>query len=163
MEKNELFLKTVFCCMACDGDIADEEVDVIKNVIASDDTFKGLDIKTLLDKWVKEINANGKLFLKNYLNEVPETELTEEEQLRVIDLALKTIEADNIIKYSEVKFFKKIRFRLPVSDDAILKKYPDKEDMEDYLLPDIMVKDDPTLAEVHFDNIILDNNSIKAN
>ena len=33
MELNELFLRTAFACMACDGDIAQEEVDLIKNLI----------------------------------------------------------------------------------------------------------------------------------
>lgn len=30
MTKEELYLKTVFCCIACDGDIATEEVDWLK-------------------------------------------------------------------------------------------------------------------------------------
>ena len=30
MEINELYLKTAFCCMACDGDIASEELALIK-------------------------------------------------------------------------------------------------------------------------------------
>ena len=28
MTKEELYLKTIFCCIACDGDVATEEVDV---------------------------------------------------------------------------------------------------------------------------------------
>ena len=155
MEKNELFFKTVFCCMSCDGDIAPEEVELIRNVSKTDDTFKGLDVQTLLDKWVKEINNKGKLFLKTYLNELSATELSKDEQLKIVDLAIKVIEADNIIKYSEVSFFKKIRSSLSVSDEAILKIHPDKED---FLLPDIMIKDDPIWAgDLHFDNIILNN------
>lgn len=31
MEINELYLKTAFCCMACDGDIADEEVQYVRD------------------------------------------------------------------------------------------------------------------------------------
>lgn len=154
MEKNELFFKTVFCCMSCDGDIAHEEVELVKDVSKTDDAFKGLDVQTLLDKWVKEINDKGMLFLKTYLNELSATELSEDEQLKIVDLAIKMIEADNIIKYSEVSFFKKIRFRLSISDEAILKIHPDKED---FLLPDIMVKEDPIWEGVHFDNIILNN------
>ena len=29
MKTNELYLKTAFCCMACDGDIATEEIELI--------------------------------------------------------------------------------------------------------------------------------------
>lgn len=28
MTKEELYLKTIFCCIACDGDIATEEVGI---------------------------------------------------------------------------------------------------------------------------------------
>lgn len=41
---------------------------------------------------------------------------------------------DNQIEYSEISFCKKIRKNLSISDEAILKELPDKED---YLLPDI--------------------------
>ncbi len=32
MKTNELYLKTLFCCCACDGEIAQEEVDMIKEL-----------------------------------------------------------------------------------------------------------------------------------
>lgn len=32
MKVNELYLKTAFCCMACDGDIALEELELIKKL-----------------------------------------------------------------------------------------------------------------------------------
>ena len=93
-----------------------------------------------MNKWIEEINSKGASFLRSYLSDLAESELTDEEQLDIIDLAIKAIEADNRIEYSEVKFFKKIRFRLPIKDDAILAVHPDKED---FLLPDIRVMDDP--------------------
>ena len=30
MTKEELYLKTIFCCIACDGNIATEEVDMVE-------------------------------------------------------------------------------------------------------------------------------------
>lgn len=140
MTTNELYLKTVFCCIACDGDIAPEEVDLVRNLSTSNDAFKDLDVEKLLNNWIDEINSNGTAFLSAYLSEVADSKLNEEEQLEIINLAILAIEADNRIEYSEVKFFKKIRFRLPIKDDAILAVHPDKED---FLLPDIRVMDDP--------------------
>ena len=61
--------------------------------------------------------------LKEYLNDIAEANLSDEEQVTLLGLAIKMIEADNQILYSEVKFFKKIRNRLPVSDGTILDKY----------------------------------------
>lgn len=153
MTKQELYLKTIFSCMVCDGDIATEEVDLVRQRTANDDDFKGLDVQPLLDKWIEEINSNGAAFLKNYLNELKEQDLSTDEQLKVIDLAIQTIETDNRIEYSEVKFFKKIRFRLSASDEEILNYHSDKEE---WLLPDIMVAEDPVWENIQFSEIKLE-------
>lgn len=138
METNELYLKTLFCCSACDGDIAPEEVNLVKNLSQNEKFFEKLNVEEVLNVYITEINKQGKLFLKNYLNEVNDTNLSEDEQLKIIQLAVHMIEADNQILYSEVKFFKKLRNRLPVDDETILKNYPE---FEDYLLPDINSED----------------------
>lgn len=43
--KQELYLKTMFCCMACDGEIATEEVDLIRNEVAHESLLEGLDVE----------------------------------------------------------------------------------------------------------------------
>ena len=109
-------------------------------------------MEVTLKKYVDSINENGVSFLNQYLSEVAEDELTKEEQMCLVDLAFKTIEADNRIEYSEVKFFKKIRVRLSLTDEEILAKYPDKED---FLLPDLNVAADPEWNNVTFAEITL--------
>lgn len=126
--------------MACDGDIAPEEVELVRQLCASNAVFEGLDIEQLLNEWISTLNTQGADFLADYLRELTNAPLTEEEQLQVVDLAFKTIEADHEVRYAEVKFFKKIRSRLAVLDEAILKLHPDKED---FLLPDINVLEAP--------------------
>lgn len=147
MTKEELYLKTVFCCIACDGDIATEEVDLVKDLCAKDNIFCNMDSEILLNSWIAEINERGGLFLQSYLEEIKSVELNVKEQLLLVSLAIKAIEADNRIEYSEVKFFKKIRSRLTISDEAILAEHPDKED---FLLPDINITELP-----QWDNNIL--------
>lgn len=140
MTKEELYLKTVFCCIACDGDIATEEVDMVKDLCAKDNIFCSVDSEKLFSSWITEINERGGLFLQSYLEEIKSVELNVKEQLLLVSLAIKAIEADNRIEYSEVKFFKKIRSRLTISDEAILAEHPDKED---FLLPDINITELP--------------------
>ena len=152
MTKQELYLKTIFCCMACDGDIADKEVVMIKDLSSKTSLLDGFGIETLLNTYISDINSKGVSFLKKYLSELSDAELTKEEELLIVDLAIKTIEADDIIEYSEVKFFKKIRLRLSLSDEEILNQHPDKED---FLLPDITVVDDPIFDNIKFDNIVI--------
>lgn len=152
MSTNELLLKTVFCCMACDGDIAEEEIELVRRLSSAEPQFASIDAQSLINSWIEAINKQGQTFLKEYLQELKRSELSADEQMQIVDLAFKTIEADNKIEYSEVKFFKKIRLRLSIDDDVILAKYPDKED---FLLPDIIEADEPVWKNISFENINL--------
>lgn len=135
----ELFLKTVFSCMACDGDIAKEEVTLVKQLVENSDVFEGIDVENLLNVYINQINENSKVFLNEFLNELKEANLTKDQELVLVDLAFKIIESDNVIEYSEIKFFKKIRAKLSITDAEILELYPDKEE---FLQPDIYVAEE---------------------
>lgn len=150
MKTHQIYLKTIFCCMACDGDIAQEEIELVLKLSAQHPEFKGLDVKQAINGYVEEINASGAQFLKTYLKELAGLVLSDEEQLRLVNFALQTIYADNRIEYAEVKFFKKIRACLSLSDEQILAQHPDAED---FLLPDIHVAEDPEWDNTIFEKI----------
>jgi len=147
MEINELYLKTAFCCMACDGDIAPEEVEKIKEL----PQFKEMDVQQLLLNYLSQLKAEGNVFLKKYLDEVKMASLTEDEECELANIAIQTIEVDKSVEYNEVAFFKKIRKRLNASDEKLLTAIPENPDVidqispEDYLLPDITNEDDLSL------------------
>lgn len=147
MEINELYLKTAFCCMACDGDIAPEEVEKIKEL----PQFKEMDIQQLLSNYLSQLKVEGNVFLKKYLDEVKMASLTEDEECELANIAIQTIEVDKSVEYNEVAFFKKIRKRLNASDEKLLTAIPENPDVidqispEDYLLPDITNEDDLSL------------------
>ena len=150
MKIQNLKLKTIFCCMSCDGDIAAEEIEMVKEMTSETFMFEGMDTENLLNAYISDINKSGESFLRGYLKELSETKLSVDDQLDIIDLAIKTIEADSKIEYSEIKFFKRIRSRLLVSDEQILARHPDKVE---FLLPDINVTDFFEWDNIHFDNI----------
>ena len=151
MEFNELLLRTAFACMSCDGDIAPEEVDLIKQTDKEQHLFGDVDINVELDKLVNEINLKGKGFLKQYLNSLAEQTLSEEEELKVADVAVRMIRADNIIQYSELKFFKVLRSNFKVvSDKTLLEKVENID--ESYLAQDIRA-DYLKIYEDYFNNI----------
>lgn len=135
MDKELFFLKTILCCSACDGEIAPEEIAVLKSIATNIDIFKTIDVERELNQMIESLNEKGAEFLMEYVDSIREMNLSEEEQLLVVKLAIDIIEADNEILYSEVKFFKRIRRNLSISDELILSKFSDKED---YLLPDII-------------------------
>ena len=151
METNELYLKTAFCCIACDGDIAKEEIELLKSLAAQEKLFKNLDIQETINGYISSINKHGKNFLERYLEDVKDAKLDDLSSLQLIKIAIDVIEADNQIEYSEISFFKRIRKQLSISDETILEQMPDKED---YLLPDIET-DDAFDWNFAFDNIQL--------
>ncbi len=146
--------------MACDGDIANEELLLIKKVAQDSTRFGDLDIESKLNKYVEEINSQGKVFLNTYIKNVSEAKLDEQQELNLAEIAIKMIEADNRIEYSEISFFKRIRLKLKVQDEKLLdlfkeetlfEKFPEVKP-EDFLLPDISVPEE-IWTEVKFDEI----------
>jgi uncharacterized tellurite resistance protein B-like protein len=135
MTFNKLLLKTAFSCMACDGKIDKKEIDLIKSLHHEKDFFGDIDLNNELDFLLQEINKDSELFLRNYFKELSSTFLSEQEELKLIKIAIETIKADNNIEYSEIKFFKLIRSKLKISNEPILEIHPE---FEEYLEQDIM-------------------------
>src|SRR6185312_14215509 len=81
--------------------------------------------------------AKEKDFISDYFGLLKESSLSEQEELTLIDFAINTIQADEIIEYAEIKFFKVIRNSLKISDENILFVYPD---IEQFLEKDIITE-----------------------
>lgn len=150
MKIEEIYLLTAFACSACDGEIAKEEIEQIKKFTTESELFGGIDVSEKLNSYVEDINKNGIVFINNYISILDNCDFTKEQQLKIIEIAILTIEADNQILYPEVKFFKELRKSLPITDDEILEKFPDKED---YLLPDINTPDFDFDSSINFEPI----------
>lgn len=156
MERTELYLKTAFCCMACDGAIAPDEVSKISQMLI----FSNLDLKQKLDEFVDKLKVEGTRFLQDYLTEVKEASLTEDEECKLASVAIQTIEADQSVEYNEVAFFKKIRRQLKASDEKLIAIIPEDTimpDKEDYLLPDLSEENDYSLWDETFTDISIMN------
>lgn len=152
----ELYLKAAFCCMACDGEIASEEIELVKDYAKQSNLFEGIEVEKKLNEYVASINMDGVSFLNSFLKELKGESLTEKQSIEIMRISIEMIEIDKEIKYSEIKFFKKIHACLDVSDEIIEKEFPDKED---YFLPDIIQQDfefvmDSTFSEIKFDSSI---------
>ena len=150
MKIEEIYLLTAFACSSCDGEIAKEEIEQIKKFTIESNLFSGIDVNERLNSYVNDINNNGIGFINNYISILDNCDFSIEEQLKIIEIAIITIEADKKILYQEIKFFKKLRKSLPITDEEILKVFPDKED---YLLPDINIPDFDFDSSINFEPI----------
>lgn len=132
-----LLIKTAFSCMASDGHIDDREIQIIQSLCEKSHFFDDINYKHELHQQVQELNTKGKEFINEFLTSLENVQLSEEQEFTVIDFAIKTIQADDEIHYSEVKFFKVIKSKLHLSKQQILEKFPGIEDfLEDDIITD---------------------------
>lgn len=134
-ELNRLLLKTAFSVMACDGDIDQSEIDAIKTAGEKERTFGELNLAVELNEMRKQINSIGHKFFQNYFAELDNSKLLKGEELKVIEVAIDTINADQKVEYSEIKFFKIIRTSLDISNEEVLEVMPE---IEEFLEEDII-------------------------
>lgn len=132
---DKLLLRTAFSCMACDGDIDDSEIKLIKELHKSQKTFGDVNIDEELNALLHKINSEGATFLKDYFSLLAKSQLSTSDELKLIEVAIDTIKADDKVEYSEIKFFKVIRSKLNIDNEAILDVHPD---FEEYLEEDII-------------------------
>lgn len=155
MKTSEIYLLTAFVCSACDGDIAPKEIALLKDWSEKSNLFGEIDVEAKLNEYVEAINKYGNSFINDFLLLLEEYNLSIDEQKEVIRIAIEMIETDGLILYSEVKFFKRLRSYLSISNEEILASMPDKED---YLLPDIKTSDYIFDEEIKFAEITFSTN-----
>ena len=141
---DQLLIQTAFCCMSSDGVIHKSEIDLIKSICEESSSLKSIDFKSEINSLVMKINSEGTGFISSYLDTLKKSELLEDEELAIVNIASKVLFADKQLEYSEIKFFKVIRYCLKISDDKILSAFPD---IEQFLEKDIG-------TEVYFDKLV---------
>lgn len=125
---NNIYLNTAFAFMACDGEIVQEEIDTIKE-IGVQGLFPVDNIDEEISGLVEQLNKEGKQFMKSYLDSLSNSNLSAEDSLKLLKVAVKTIFADNDVVYSEVKFFRAVRMHLRTVDNkCILSSIPEIDD-----------------------------------
>lgn len=137
IEFEKILLQTAFCCLASDGNVDEREISLLKSVFSEKEQYKDLNFDEKINSFIKNYNEKGKQFFTFYFDLLKESNLTEEEELSIINIAIKTIKADELIEYSEIKFFKIIRHNLKISDEKILAVFPD---IEQFLEKDIITE-----------------------
>lgn len=121
--------------MASDGNIDSREITLIKTMCEKSSLFANYNFIEEINQLLTKINSGGKDFIQYYFDLLKKSQLSEQEELILIDFAIQTIKADEKIEYAEIKFFKNVRHRLKVSDEKILEHFPD---IEEYLEEDII-------------------------
>lgn len=149
-EFNKVLLLTSVCCMACDGEIAKEEVSTLKKLSEEQKLFGKEDLSVVLPVVMDSLTKYGYEFVKSYLELLEKADFSDTQALKILDVATKTIYADKKVEYDEIKFFKSIRKNLNVSDEQILSHV---EGVEDFWLSSDAQDNNMTAFELNFSNV----------
>jgi len=134
MERKELLIRTAFVCMAADGSINEQEVDLVKRFIIRDGFYASSDIDHELGELIVDFNKDSSRFISSFFDSLKHEELSREDQLSILRYAIGVIRADDVIDYREVIFLKMIRSYMQLSDQDI---FNEVEDSEEFLQRDI--------------------------
>lgn len=137
-EFSDLLLLTAFSVMACDGDIDPKEITLISDFESRESLFKIENLEQRLNELVNEINQDGQGFLRNYFRRLSSSNLSFDEERQLVYVAIKMIEADEIVQYTELRFFKIIHSYLKISGEQILEEFSQVNDIEEYVVQDII-------------------------
>nr|WP_319266406.1 hypothetical protein [uncultured Draconibacterium sp.] len=122
MDKNEfkkILFKVAFCTMACDGHIDDREVEELKVMDKNTSFFEAIDLSNELEQLIKDLENKGTKVIEELFVCLRETKLNPIQELLVLEVALRIINADNKHDENEVKFIHLLRSKLELHDETI--------------------------------------------
>ncbi|MBK7440158.1 MAG: tellurite resistance TerB family protein [Chitinophagales bacterium] len=127
----DFLFKSAVMAMACDGDIAETEIEEIKAIVTNEIYFMGYDVEAPLQDNIDNIKANGKGAINQYLEEIGTSNLNEHQEILLIEVLLRIMEADNVVQPRELKFLQMAKSKLKVDEQTLIVKFPKQID---YLL-----------------------------
>jgi len=126
MEQNDfqrLLMETVICSIACDGYIDDREIAELKNIIDNAQYFKGIESVEFTRQMIHEVRSDGLGFVGNYFKHLEEIDLSSGQELLLLEIIIRIIQADERIDENEVAFLKHVRSKLCVYDEIIQQRF----------------------------------------
>jgi uncharacterized tellurite resistance protein B-like protein len=116
--------KSAVMAMACDGDIVEEEINEIKKIVSNEIYFMGYDFEEPLKSNIENIKVNGKNAINQYLQEIVTNELNEHQEILLVEVLLRMIQADAKVEESELRFLHLAKSRLKTDEQTLIIKFP---------------------------------------
>lgn len=123
-EFKDFLFKSAVIAMACDGDIAEEEINEIKNIVANEIYFMGYEFEEPLQKNIEAIKINGKNAVNQFLQEITNNDLNEHQELLLIEVLLKIIQADTKVEENELRFLHLAKSKIRIDEQTLIVKFP---------------------------------------
>ena len=126
MEKNEfkkLLFKVAFCSMACDGHIDEREIDEMKLMDKNTSFFHDIDLSKELSELISELDKKGVQIINDLFKTLKDNILNPIQELIILEVALRIINADDKHDENEIKFIRFLRANLKLHDNEIVDRF----------------------------------------
>mgnify|MGYP006150997131 FL=1 len=126
MEKNEfkkLLFKVAFCSMACDGHIDESEIDEMKVMDKNTSFFHGIHLSEELSELISELDKKGVQIINDLFKTLKDNILNPIQELIILEVALRIINADDKHDENEIKFIHFLRANLKLHDKEIVDRF----------------------------------------
>jgi uncharacterized tellurite resistance protein B-like protein len=120
----KLLLKSAISVIACDGKIEESEISEIMRMADNEIYFMGFDYANTLTEDLTYIKEKGKGAINEYLSELSKADLSENQEILLIEVLLRVIESDNNIEPNEIKFLQLAKSKLKISRETLISKFP---------------------------------------
>lgn len=123
-EFKDFLFRSAVIAMACDGDIAEKEIEEIKTIVDNEIYFMGYDFEEALNDNIEKIRGNGKSEINSYLQEIESNHLNEHQEILLIEVLLRIIESDDEVQENELKFLQMVKSKLKADEQTLIVKFP---------------------------------------
>ncbi len=119
VEFKKILFKVAFCTMACDGHIDDREIEEMKIMDKKTSFFEAIDLSVELEHLLNELKNKGAKIITDLFESLKKHELNTIQELIILEVALRIINADEKHDENEIKFIHLLRAKLKVHDETI--------------------------------------------
>lgn len=119
-----LLVQAAVSVMGVDGEIHSSEISAINNVVQDSAYFLDFDIDTILQENINELRSKGKVYVNTFLSTLSSNNLKPKQELILIEVILKIINADDVIAENELQLLHLVKSRLATSEVTFLSHFP---------------------------------------
>jgi uncharacterized tellurite resistance protein B-like protein len=124
----KLLFKSAVSIMAADGEIHETEVAELKTLVSESAYFLDFEFDAALNENLSLIKSDGKDSINSFLKDLAISELNKHQQLILVEVLFRIIDADNKIEENEIVLFQKIKTKLNITDEELILKFPKRAD-----------------------------------
>jgi uncharacterized tellurite resistance protein B-like protein len=124
IEYQRLVLVNALNVIACDGDIDDREVEELRRMTTATPYFDELNVEEELAAALRALSEGGPGAIDRALEDLCSAEMTDRQRLKLLEVLLRVIHADDVVREAECAYLQRAREALEVPIEVLARHFP---------------------------------------